>query len=298
MLLTSFQFQGIRVVHKFSIKEQKSTVIGVAWFENKIYICDGKGRIFIVPDKAPFNETLAEITFNKVIDPTDMVVCKVNRCNTMYISDGWGKCVYEIKLTNNPNYSSTRLEFIMGGMPQRMSVTPSAQLLSLVKSCCVDSWYIAETDSDNVTFRHLFDIPLHIHAVEHAVKVPSGNVIVSYETRRSNTSRYLIGEMSVPGRRFLWRIDIRSTALPRLQKWFSSQLFVREDGEIFLAGVSDNGRSYRNHVFRLTTVDKELDELVCTIQDRDHPMRFSLGQDDTQSGHLSYGRVPYSLLYF
>ena len=268
------------MVQEFSIKKQRSRVIGVAWFKNKIYICDGNRRIFIVSDKAPFNETEGEISLQTVIDPTDMVICKRDRC--MYISDGCGKCVYKIKLTNNPNYSSTRLQFSMSGMPQRLSVTPSARLLLVINFCCGGAWYFEETDSDNMTFKYLLVLSIPIKKVDHAVKVPSGNLIISYETRKSNNSRYLIGELSVPGKNLLWKIDIRSTGLPRLQQWFSSQFFFREDGEIFFAGVSDDGKEYRNHVFLLNQVDKELEELVSARQDRGHPMRFGFGQDKQQ----------------
>ena len=42
---------------------------------------------------------------------------------------------------------------------------------------------------------------------------------------------------------------------------------------------SDDGKDYRNHVFILNPVDKELEELVSASQDRDHPIGFSFGQD-------------------
>ena len=80
--------QGIRVVQKFRIKKHKSTVIGVAWFENTIYICNENRRIYMVADKALFNEKMREIRFNDVIDPTDMVVCKVNRMYVRQRRDG------------------------------------------------------------------------------------------------------------------------------------------------------------------------------------------------------------------
>ena len=185
-------------------------------------------------------------------------------------------------MTNNPAFLYTRLENVGRGLPKRLSVTPSAQLLIVMTDCCSDAWYIAETDSDNVELKHLFDLPSDIHEVDHAVKVPSGNVIMSYETLRFDSSLYLIGEVSVPGRNFLWEIDIRSTALPRLQQWFSSQLLVRGDGEIFFAGVSNDGKDYRNHIFLLNQLDKELDELVSASQDYAHAMGFSFGQDEQQ----------------
>ena len=288
-----FCFQGIRVVQKVSIKKQKSQVIGVAWFENNIYICDGNRRIFIVSDKAPFNETEGEISLQTVIDPTDMVICKADRC--IYISDGRRACVHRIKLTDNSNrYPINQVKFSMRGIPRRLSVTPSGRLLVVMTDCCSsETWFIEETDSDNVAFKHLLHLEFNIHAVDHAVKIPSGNVVMSYTTQSFNTSPYLIGEMSVQGRNFLWEIDIRS--LPRLQRWlFSSQIFVRDDGEIFFAGVSDNGEEYRNHVFRLNPVDKQLEELVSAKQDLDHPMRFSFGEDEQQ---LVICRVEGSLIY-
>ena len=106
----------------------------------------------MVADKAPFNETVGEIRVGSVIDPTDMVVCKVNRC--MYVSDGWGECVYKIKLTNNPAFSGTRLGNVGGGLPNRLSITPAAQLLIVMTDCCSGRWSVKETDSDNVELKH------------------------------------------------------------------------------------------------------------------------------------------------
>ena len=261
-------------------------VIGVTWLENKIYtVSDRSSMVRIFQDHEPFNEEIPiEVKDMKI--PNDMVASKVNRA--IFISD-WEKdddkeeeeeeekkeeeeeekedqkeeeteeeddnesgCVWMIQI---PDRKIIRCD--IEGRPWWLSITPSNDLLVTSQRRGMDyPTFLNSYKLPEVEWLKTIHMPTQIVCVSHAVQTTNGNFIISCSHK--NSHGYVISELSTDGTHINQTFDLQSVDSILLKTWKPVHLAIDEDGNIFVADMSDDGHRVFQLSSRLNRIEMEL----------------------------------------
>ena len=243
---------------------KESSVDGVTWLENKIYVvCRESNRVHVFPDQEPFDELKEEeIKIEGMNDPWDMSASKVSR--SMFISDPDDRCVWRVQM---PGGGISRWE--MDGTPGSLSITSSDELIVVVRR--EDRYYLDIFSCLDVTRTQSIPLPTEVKDARHAVQSSNGNIIILHSTENF-PDVYQISELSIDGRNFTRTFDPRSVqSMNKKKNWDPYHLSFDDDGRLFVA-------DYRHHrVYLLSSQLTDPQILLKRIQHQlDGPQRLCL----------------------
>ena len=243
---------------EFKVKEEtkESSVDGVTWLENKIYVvCRGFNRVHVFPDQEPFDELKEEeINIEGMKDPWDMSASKVSR--SMFISDPGDRCLWRVQM---PGGGISRWK--MDGTPGSLSITSSDELIVVVRR--EDRYYLDIFSCSDVTRTQSIPLSTEVHTALHAVQSSSGNIIISHSTENS-PSVYQISELSIDGMNFIRTFDPRSVRSMNIKNWKPNHLSLDDDGQLFVA-------DYHNH--RVYLLSSQLSNPQILLKTFKHQLR-------------------------
>ena len=216
----------LQLIKRFKVAKE-SSVGGVTWLENKIYVvCRKSNKVHVFQDQEPFDEVEEErIQIEGMADPWDISASQVSR--TIFISDNDNRCLWKVHV---PDGTLSRWE--MDGRPETLSITPSDELLVVVDR---------EDHHDLIIFGCLdvnrsesIQLPSDVKKIAHAVQSTNGNILMSYSTEDS-PDVFLISELSSNGRNFIRTYDHRFGIWKR--NWQPGHLSLNVDGNVFVADL-------------------------------------------------------------
>ena len=219
---------------RFDVEEEtkESSVVGVTWLENKIYVvCRRSNRVHVFPDQEPFDELKEEeIKIEGMKRPWDISASKGSR--SMFISDLGDRCLWRVQM---PGGGISRWE--MDGTPGNLSITSSDELIVDVRR--EDRYYLDIFSCLDVTRTQSIPLPTEVKNVRHAVQSSNGNIIILHSTENF-PDVYQISELSIDGRNFIRTFDPRSVQSMNIKNWEPEHLSFDDDGRLFVA-------DYRHH---------------------------------------------------
>ena len=178
-------------VHTAAMK----SMCGVTWLENKIYTnCYSSTKVHTFQDHEPFNEE-TPIEIKDIQQSYDMASSKKDRAIFICGTDDNNRCVWRIQM---PNKIIRRYK--INGLPWRLSVTPSDDLLVLVIR--QDLLYLNIYRSSDVKQLQSTLMPTEIKKMYHAVQTTNGNFVVACDDQNF-PDRFMVREISKDGTQFL-----------------------------------------------------------------------------------------------
>ena len=201
----------------------ESSVVGVTWLGNKIYVvCKKSNKVHVFTDHELEEEG---IEIEGMADPWDISASKVNPA--IFISDKDNRCLWKVHTSDG---AISRWE--MDGRPETLSITPSKELLVVADR---------EDHYDLIIFRcldvnrlQLIPLPFDVKKIAHAVQSTNGNMFMSYSTK-DFPDVFLISELSSDGRNLIRTFDPQSVKKMNVKNWRPGYLSFGEGGNLFVA---------------------------------------------------------------
>ena len=220
----------VQLIGTLTMEEGSSSVRGVAWLENKIYVvCYESNLVHVYPDEEPFDELKDDrIEIKEMIYPNDMAASGVSR--SIFISGHGNRCIWRIQM---PSKEISRWK--IDGWPYGLSMNSSDQLIVGVGRDlrpyidvyrCEDGGRIKRVDVD--------DVVLFVLRGSYVVQSSNGNFIISHRSRDDDRVD-LISEVSIDGTKIIRTFDHRSIESNESKDWSPVHLSIDEDDNIFVA---------------------------------------------------------------
>ena len=219
--------------------------MGVGWLPGRIYvICRKSSKVYVFQDKTPFSELeKEEIYIEEMKDPHDMATYPKN--SIIIISELENKKQWRIKLSmkDSEGYAldGEPKSCVIDGEPRRISVTPKGFLLVVVKREINYSMEFYSFLTEGPVSSFSLSMPTDAEAVWHAVELPNGNFIVSYQYKDSSVS---LNEVSSDGKTQLRTLPSIESITP-YTSWNPLHLAIDEHGQVLIADYERVDTGYR-----------------------------------------------------